>query len=685
MRISVTVFIMAFMTPAVLSAQGTGNRWNIMKNGSIEWTVKPDDPHFDHIEMSGEQVSLWVRYAIDSARNLELIRTVIFPNFRLKPNDTHGTLMISFTGQDLPRFYLNMTPMKPTLINGYLNRGLTEKVVSVNHNGIMQIISNLEKIEKARVTNKLILKRSLLPSADLPAAIERYVFINSDTKPCNVSMEYNQKVIKIDTLHSTGGPHYVFTYTVGDGVRTLQPGDSAEFAIVYHALRNAGILEKIDISEEVGKRIRRIRDIREPLQLVTPDTVLNTAFAFAKLRAGESIYMTKNGYVNSPGGFRYHAAIWANDQAEYTGPWYGYAGYKLGVEAGINAYRWFAKYMNPEFKPIPSSIIAEGIDFWDGAGDRGDQAMIAYGASRFALASGNMDIARQLWPLIEYCLEFSRRKVNSEGVVNSDSDELEGRFPAGSANLCTSSLYYDALLSASMLCKELGKPRQLSDTYLNQANRLKTAIGDYFGAKVEGFDTYRYYKENDVLRSWICMPLTVGIYDRKAGTVDALFSPRLWTVDGLATLAGDKTFWDRSTLYGLRGVFAAGETERALGYLKKYSERRLLGAHVPYPVEAYPEGDQKQLSGESALYCRILTEGLFGLRPTGLRSFTLSPKLPDGWNEMALNNITAFGNTFDIRVKREGSKTIVHINRAGENPVVKNWNGKAPLPVSFLQ
>jgi len=267
--------------------------------------------------------------------------------------------------------------------------------------------------------------------------------------------------------------------------------------------------------------------------------------------------------------------------------------------------------------------------------------------------------------------------------VDSDSDELEGRFPAGKSNLCTSSLYYDALLSASMLCKELSKPKQLSDSYLNQAIRLRAAIEKYFGARVEGFDTYRYYKENVILRSWICIPLTVGIYDRKEGTVDALFSPRLWTVDGLATQAGDKTFWDRSTLYALRGVFASGETGKALDYLKKYSERRLLGVHVPYPVEAYPEGDQKQLSGESALYCRIFTEGLFGLRPAGFRSFMISPKLPEGWNEMALNNITAFGNTFDIGVKRDGSKTVVQVSRKGQSPIIRKWDGKAPLLIDL--
>ena len=84
--------------------------------------------------------------------------------------------------------------------------------------------------------------------------------------------------------------------------------------------------------------------------------------------------------------------------------------------------------------------------------------MIAYGAARFALASGDRAQAEELWPLIEWCLEYLKRKTTAEGVIASDSDELEGRFPAGKANLNTSSLTYDALLSAAMLGESLGKP-----------------------------------------------------------------------------------------------------------------------------------------------------------------------------------------------------------------------------------
>jgi hypothetical protein len=72
----------------------------------------------------------------------------------------------------------------------------------------------------------------------------------------------------------------------------------------------------------------------------------------------------------------------------------------------------------------------------------------------------------------------------------------------------------------------------------------------------------------------------MGILNRAEGTANALFSPRLWTADALATEAGKETFWYRSTLYALRGVFQAGKTEKAMDYLRYYSRRRLLGEPI---------------------------------------------------------------------------------------------------------
>jgi hypothetical protein len=160
--------------------------------------------------------------------------------------------------------------------------------------------------------------------------------------------------------------------------------------------------------------------------------------------------------------------------------------------------------------------------------------------------------------------------------------------------------------------------------------------------------------------------------------MDALFSPQLWTEDGLASESGDKTFWDRSTLYALRGVFAAGDTKRGLEYLTYYSNRRLLGDHVPYPVEAYPEGNQRHLSAESGLYCRIFTEGLFGIRPAGLNSFSVTPQLPDGWNEMKIRNIHGFQKVCDIEVSRGVDKIRLTILSEGKiifDKLVENGSG----------
>ena len=43
---------------------------------------------------------------------------------------------------------------------------------------------------------------------------------------------------------------------------------------------------------------------------------------------------------------------------------------------------------------------------------------------------------------------------------------------------------------------------------------------------------------------------------------------------------------------------------------------------------------------------------MFGIRPTGFRSFSVTPRLAEGWNQMALRHIRAFGGDFDLEVCR---------------------------------
>jgi hypothetical protein len=629
------------------------DRWSMQNDGSITWNIKDRLPHSDHIEMSGEKVSLWVAYGIDTAGVSKIIRTVVFPTFRILPDDTRSHIAYTFADNELPRMYINNRLLKTDISRGDEAGDMAFQIKSINHHGIMRIA--------AQAGNPALVKieRSLFPSVDKPLAIEKFEFTNISSKPVTVSMEHLKREVTTDTIRSKSSPHTVIMESVNDGSRILQPGKSTVFAVCYRATDHPSSPMSIYPEAEENARAKRIAEILAPLQLVTPDSILNTAFAFAKIRGTESIFKTKGGYMHAPGGLSYYAAIWANDQAEYISPFFAFSGDKIGNLSAMNCYRMFARYMNPEYNALPSSIVAEGDTVWKGAGDRGDQAMIAYGASRYALTYGNADSAKVLWPLISWCLEYSRRHINNQGVVESKSDELEGRFPSGKANLSTNCLYYDALISAALLGKQLHIPKEQTNKYTKQAAELKNNIEKYFDANIDGFETYRYYETNNVLRAWICMPLTMGIFDRSRGTIDALFSPQLWTADGLATEAGKDTFWDRSTLYALRGVLQAGETERAITFLHYYSRRRLLGEHVPYPVEAYPEGNQRHLSAESGLYCRIFIEGLFGMRPTGFNSFNCTPRLPKNWNYMALNNIHSFGTVFDLKIIRQANGKIM--------------------------
>ncbi|MCS3801403.1 hypothetical protein [Niastella sp. OAS944] len=664
---------------AEVYAQGTSlpaqqDRWKIQPDGSIEWAIDNRVPHNDHLEMSGEKISLWVQYGVNEKGQATLDRTMVFPTFRLLPVRTIASMMYNVTDGELPRFLINDKLLKTGVYNAAVAPDMQEKVISIKQKGVLQINSELGK------DGNVTLQRTLFPSTDKPVAIEKWVFINTGKQPVKIEMEYLYREVKPAAERTTPVQHSFVVSTVNEGLKTVAPGDSVQFAILYQAINKNNPLATVDVNGELNTRQQRLNGILSLMQLETPDPILNTAFAFAKMRATESIYKTKGGYLHGPGGLRYYAAIWANDQAEYINPFFAMLGDETGNRSAMNAYRWFARYMNGEYKPIPSSIIAEGDATWHGAKDRGDMAMIAYGAARYALTYGNKDSAKVLWPLIEWCLEYLNKKLDANGVVASNSDELEGRFPAGKANLNTSVLYYDALKSAAMLGKLLAVPKAQTDKYTKDAQTMRANIEKFFGATVEGFKTYRYYEGNDTLRAWICSPLIVDIFDRKEGTIAALFSPRLWTADGLASLAGNTTFWDRSTLYALRGVLAAGETEKAMTFLRYYSQRRLLGEHVPYAVEAYPEGNQRHLSAESGLYCRIYTEGLFGIRATGFNSFNCTPRLPNGWDQMTLRNMHAFGNVFDIIVSRAGAgKLAITIKKDGKEKkmVIKEGSTQA--------
>lgn len=670
------LIILLLMSFGHAVAQEGAGYWQITSKRSIQWNLNDSHglPHQDNIEMAGKRVAGIVTYAVDTSGMLRLNRQVFFPQLHpfIKDTDPGWYIYRAYLKNDhgdevLPRIFIGDKRFTP----GPLKSVKIDGILSFEHKASAQ---------------GLTMSRKLFPSPSERLFVEHITLTNA-----------SETALKLDigavlSRYEDRGADGRFVTTVSsDAPATAQlgVGESVSFSVRIMAQMEGEELPRQTSEAALAERRGFLKKMADALVLETPNPTLNTLFEFSKIRGSESIFESRLGLIHSPGGGRYYVGIWANDQAEYINPYFPFLGYDVGNESAMSTYRAFAKELNDKYTPLRYAFEIEG-NVPPFELDRGDAAMIAYGASQFALALGDREIAEELWPLITWCLEYNKRKLNDEGVVMSQSDEMEGRIETGNANLSTSSLYYGALDHAADLAKSLGKGRKVANQYDKEARTMAQSIEAYFGANVEGLDTYKYYKEHKYLRHWICLPLVVGINDRKDATIEALFD-RLWTENGVHVEKNSdneaitKIFWDRGTLYALRGTFLSGATDLSLEKLEQFSTQRLLGDRVPYVVEAYPEGDMAHLSAESGLYGRVFIEGMFGIKATGLDSFSLIPRLPRGWNEMALRKIKAFGQDFDVEVKRAGDQTNVKVidNRTGKTLLDKNSNLEKRMTFRF--
>jgi hypothetical protein len=672
LKVSLAIlFVLATGSNTSLQAQDFPHQqelfWHTNKDNSIAWDLTNEQrlPHDDNIELSGTQISAIIRYEVDQAKHLKISRDIIFPQLRKFINSTESPY----------RAYLRSTysdDILPVLT-------LSDKKYEAGVLDSVRIKGKLTFYFKER--DGLTIVRSFFPSMNDRCLVEKWTLQNTGKTPYTVGIGATELKQEEQGWHGT---YHRRIFTDAQSNVTLSPGAHYEFGIYFLATLNEEAPPAVSVAAIERSRDTFLDSIATNLQLHSPDQVLNTLFYFSKIRAAESIFRSRYGLVHSPGGGNYYVGIWANDQAEYSGPFFPYLGYQTGLQAALNAYRIFQNNIPKDGSKIWASFELD-VTYPFGERDRGDAAMIAFGATHFLLASGDQKKAEALWPLITWCLDYCRKRTTAAGIVASESDELEGRFPSGAANLSTSSLYYGALIQAARLAKAMHQPATVSTTYQQRAKRLAMAIDQYFGAEMAGLHTYKYYQENTTLRSWICLPLVVGLNQRKAGTLAALFN-NLWSANGVLTelkpgTSSSPVFWDRGSLYAFRGAFKAGAADRALERLASYSTTRLTGFRVPYAVEAWPENGMAHLSAESALYCRIFTEGILGLEPMGFNSFTLRPNLPSKWTYLTLRNIKAFNTTFDVNLRRDKEKLKLQVVHRGKVVLQRAIRNNTPVEV----
>ena len=509
------------------------------------------------------------------------------------------------------------------------------------------------------------LKREILPCVDRRAVLDVWTIENTGGTARSVAVPGQQKVVA-EAVCATGEPAVFECEIAPLAEQPLKPGATAGCAVVWSLRKTAEPQSAIDVQAEVRARRALLLKAQETMVLESPEPVLDDTLTLAKLRLLESGCETRDGVIQSTGSLDYFCGTWTNDNVEYASPAVPFMNHPPLTDATNTMYRL---WLNDE-TTFSSRIVGSYETYLLRRlhGDRGDESMMLYGLSSYLLASGRNDLAAEFWPIIEQAVKQIREATNDRGVVESRTDELEGRLPTGTANLSTSTLACAGLRRAHLLAQALGKSRE-ADTFSRMADALERAIESYFGATVEGFETYRYYEGNDVLRGWICLPLALGIQQRREGTLAALFSSKLWYESndstGLRAVSTQRSGeWMRETYYALRAGFLVGDPDATVARTVQAVRCHILSQRGPYIDE-----DAGDLLAATVLYLRVVPEGLFGIEPRSFETFACTPHMPKSWPSMRLSNVYYAGRAVDLDVRRDGTQIRLTATCAGKTLV----------------
>lgn len=646
-------------------------RWETLQNHSGIFCDVGNDDYSDHIEMSGTEVSAIVRYKFNGHADVK----VIFPAFMEDSKDIRGHLKANVIQTEVPkRLWLGGEKLEFDEL----------KLQRVTFDGIlwMQYLANVG-FQCIQVV------RSLYPSADKPCFCDVWRIIVANGSEIMRPSKYEDRGIML-RVEDTNLVLASVTDERSGRQATVQVRAGFENSDPYVA----GNVHNVEFRGPTSISFSIITSLQESdcgysptalrsrhsliarscasLRLETPSMFLNTMFHLCKIRMIESIDRCPVlGLVHCPGGDQYYCGVWMNDQAEYALPIFPLFNDDMLFEVGCNTYRNLIKYFpHDPSRPLPHSVEISGA--YVGPLCRGDAGMFAWGLALFLLYRGDREeISRWIESLKEACDRIIYTIRGPSNVVETATDELEGRYPTGRANFSSNCLAILGLETVACLdrCWN-GKPTEYAEYLMNKAQCLRKAMEEYFRNPRYGVDEdappYRYFEDAKDTRSWICLASLASLKHAKK-TMSYLLSPasKMWNTGvGLrVTDSNPDDVWDRQTLYALRCGFIS-RSRNTLARLLEYTQSRLVGTHVCYPVEEQSHGFH--LAAESALYCRIVIEGLLGLRPAtqppySLQAYEIWPVMPEGWAKWSLEDFTVGQMRIGICVKAVDLGTEVEV------------------------
>ncbi|MGA2031309.1 MAG: hypothetical protein ABSG68_03560, partial [Thermoguttaceae bacterium] len=611
--------------------------WQIDASGAAVCDLSPSRPASCALEMHGQRVMIHVELPtpLDADWKMDLG----WPILRA-PSDLRGGI-VAVSRKDLPPIVVNGAALGKAKRKGY------------RYDGVLTVHDEAE--------NGIRVSCAVFPSVTVRAAMEQWTLENTGSLPVTVRIDSSRQILAkpVDALDR---PSLLERRVDGVAGKRVAPGERTTWTVVYTLRQSSAAAVTPDVAREKAARQALFLKAQRSMALRTPDPMLDGTFAWAKMRLLEAPVESIKGLVQGTGTRSYLGGVWANDNVEYAAPACPYL-----ADATLNLA---CNNMFDLWRSDPAASISPSYESYrlhKVGSDRGDQAMMMYGLSNYLLALGDADTAAKFWPLLAKAAGLTKAATDARGIVASRTDELEGRYPTGKANLSTSSLAYGGYRAAARLALALGKTAE-ADDYQARAAALSQAIESYFGAEVEGYKTYRYFDGCDVLRGWISLPVAMGILQRKEATVAALFSAKLWCEDPLRPDAGTKVVssdkggaWPRETYYALRAAFQAGATPLALQKTRAAVRSAMLGPAGPYMDE-----DGGDLLSPNVLYVLVIADGLFGIQPRGFDRFSCTPRLPADWPAMSLLNVCLMGRNVDLTVERTGRKLALTASRSGK-------------------
>lgn len=375
----------------------------------------------------------------------------------------------------------------------------------------------------------------------------------------------------------------------------------------------------------------------------------------------------------------FYCGVWCNDQAEYAAPALALFGEEERAVV-LNCLRVLGANFDWERGLVPYSVEVDGG--YIGRVDRGDAAMFAWGAALFMLVVGREEMSREVFGYVKFVCDLLMGKMAEGGVIRSESDELEGRFATGDANLSVNCLAILGLLSGAEVAREVGEWR-LGEVYEEAAEALREAAHKYFG--VDDARRYAYYEGCKDARGWACLTALAGLEDG----LDALryVLSELWVggdqaveKNGGGVLVSEESsdIWDRCTLYAIRVAFRAGLVEEGSEKLSEYATKRdSSGDALPFAVEN--NGSYAQLSAESGLLIRVFTEGLLGMEFKHGRTMTLRPRCPTNWEKYSVCDVYYLNVCLEFKIEKTGMGIRLEVDSSISSAAAEFSNGRLVL------